>query len=307
MVCYHPLTAYRSKHVNPSGKRSFVFNPAEAETGIPVTLPCGQCSGCRLERSRQWAVRCVHESKMHERNCFITLTYNDDHLPEGGNLVLDDLQRFFKRYRKRVYKDDKSRFRVYYCGEYGERLGRPHYHALIFGHDFNDRKFYKTTVDGEKLYTSETLQEIWSEEGREIGFCTVGDVTFRSAAYCARYIMKKMNGEKAEEHYQGRTPEFSHMSRGGRTGKGGIGKAWYEKYKHDTYPSDDVAINGKLVKPPRYYDTQFQHENPELFSEIKKDREKARRRKRHELTSERLKVREEIHLSKLKRLKRSLK
>ena len=151
-------------------------------------VPCGQCIGCRLERSRQWAIRCVHEASLHTDNCFITLTYSPDCLPSDGSLNHDDFQKFFKRLRKHIAP---KKIRYYMCGEYGEdlqqpsKLGRPHFHACLFGLDFDDKQLY-IVRDDVKLYTSATLEKIWGK-----GFVTIGDVTFESAAYVARYIAKK--------------------------------------------------------------------------------------------------------------------
>jgi len=103
MPCYSPITGYRSKEINPTGKRSIVFNPAKAEQrDQALQISCGQCIGCRLERSRRWAVRCMHEAQMHRYSCFLTLTYSDEFLPSDGTLVLKDFQDFMKRLRKRV-------------------------------------------------------------------------------------------------------------------------------------------------------------------------------------------------------------
>src|SRR4051794_29862641 len=100
MPCFRPLKGYRARVTNPdTGKRSIVFNARKGFNDLPVDLPCGQCIGCRLERSRQWAIRCSHEAKLHEENCFITLTYAPEHLPPGGTLVVKDFQDFMKRLR----------------------------------------------------------------------------------------------------------------------------------------------------------------------------------------------------------------
>ena len=167
------------------------------------TVACGQCVGCRLERSRQWAIRCVHESQMHEQNCFITLTYSDEFLPENGSLQLKHFQDFMKRLRFHV----GGGIRFFHCGEYGEENGRPHHHAIIFNHDFADKKVWKTN-NGVVLYRSKILEELWP-----YGFATVGCVSFESAAYVARYITKKVNGDMADSHYLGREPEYITMSR----------------------------------------------------------------------------------------------
>jgi len=99
MACYHPLTAYLSGHQtnNATGKayRRVSFKETD-EHDRQISLPCGQCIGCRLERSRQWAMRCIHEAQLHQNNCFITLTYDDEHLPKDLSLDHRDFQLFFR-------------------------------------------------------------------------------------------------------------------------------------------------------------------------------------------------------------------
>ena len=246
MPCYSPIKGYRSKVLSPNGKRTIVFKPNLGFVDPPVLVPCGQCCGCRLERSRQWAIRCTHEASLHENNCFITLTFNDDNLPSDKSLDVRHFQLFMKRLRKQF----GSNIRYYHCGEYGEKFRRPHYHACIFNFDFPDKKIFKIS-NGHNLYTSVILSEIWP-----YGFSLIGDVTFQSAAYVARYIMKKVTGDLAKDHYEyidpdtgeiiNLKPEYTTMSR-----RPGLGKGWFEKYKSDVYPDDFVILNGKKMKPPK--------------------------------------------------------
>lgn len=300
MACFHPMTGYRARERNPAtGKRRIVFNSRDGFIDQPVTIPCGQCVGCRLERSRQWAIRCVHEASLHERNCFITLTYDNAHLPKSGSLELDAFQKFMKRLRKRF--GDGIRF--FHCGEYGEKFKRPHYHACLFNFDFEDRELWKQR-DGVNLYISESLSELWP-----FGFSTIGDVTFESAAYVARYIMKKVTGDKAVEHYAElgsfgeilaeRRPEYVTMSR-----RPGIGKPWLEKFRSDVYPSDFVLMNGKKMRPPKYYDSIFELEDPEMCAKVKARRKSKAEEHSENNTPDRLAVREEIQLRKANQLVR---
>lgn len=244
MACFNPLQGWRSKTANTSGKRSIVFNRNDGFEDLPVQVPCGQCIGCRLERSRQWAIRCVHEASLYEDNCFITLTYDDANLPADGSLRMEDFQKFMKRLRKH----SQAKIRYFHCGEYGEKFSRPHYHACIFNFNFSDRKPWKNTPAG-FLYTSETLQSLWP-----FGYGIIGDVTFDSAAYVARYIMKKITGDLAEQHYNGRKPEYTTMSNS-------IGKGWYDKFKSDLFPHDKCIINGKEVNVPKVYRQKYEMEN----------------------------------------------
>jgi len=257
MGCYGPLTAFYAKEVNPTGKRSLVFNPTLSHSGIPIKLPCGQCIGCRLERSRQWAVRCLHENKCHDRSAFLTLTYDDEHLPQGATLVKRDLQLFMKRLRK----SRSETLRFFACGEYGDTTLRPHYHVLLFGSDFSDKRFYREK-NGEKLYSSDELDSIWSN-----GNTAIGAVSFESAAYVARYVLKKVTGESAAWHYSGREPEFVNMSR-----RPGIGLPWLERFGSEVYTHDSVIVRGIEARPPRYYDNRYELVDPAKMQEIVKER-----------------------------------
>lgn len=295
MTCYHPLLAYKSE-----GK--VVFNkPFAFAKGF--NLPCGQCIGCRLNYSRQWAIRIVHEAQMHDTNCFITLTFDQAHLESRTNpLSLDvtEFQRFMKRLRKRYGKN----IRFFHCGEYGDKNKRPHYHAIIFGMDFEDKVLWSNR-DGNKLYTSEQLEQLWP-----YGFSTIGDVTFQSAAYVARYIMKKHKGEGSEDHYtrwcpltgEGTTvePEYCTMSR-----RPGIGYDWLQEYKADVYPNDYIVINEHKVKPPRYYDSLLTEQE---LKEVKAKRieDSPETITEYGESMDRLWVSEEIKLKKLELLIRNL-
>lgn len=306
MPCYHPLTAYYSKEIGKSGKRGITFNRAASFSGNALRVPCGQCVGCRLERSRQWAMRCLHEKRLHKDNCFVTLTYDNEHLPVGGTLVKRDLQLFMKRLRNEL----GNGVRFYACGEYGDLNRRPHYHVLLFNVAFPDKLLWKQSKRGEPLYTSRTLGDMWP-----FGFHSIGDITFESAAYVARYVMKKVTGKLAASHYDvvdgdgvvhARIPEFTVMSRGGRAGGGGIGIGWYEKYGAETYTHDSVVVRGRLVRPPRFYDGKFELVDPVRMSEIKKDRKrKAALQYKENLIDRRL-VREKVQELNLKALKREV-
>lgn len=301
------MKGYRSKTVNESGKRSIVFSRSDGFVDQPVELPCGQCIGCRLERSRQWAMRCVHEASLHQDNIFITLTYDNDHLPPGSSLYYPDFQLFMKRLRvhteRHTNRDIGVRF--YMCGEYGENFGRPHYHAIMFNYDLEDKKIWKIERDN-PLYTSQTLTDLWGK-----GHTSIGGVTFQSAAYVARYIMKKVTGDGAEDHYTWidpetgeiiyRAPEFTNMSR-----KPGIAGKWFDKFQGDVFPDDFVVLNGKKVTPPRFYTNRYELFYPDEVAKIKLARKKRSEKRAHDSTPERLKVREAVLQSRISRLKRTI-
>jgi len=235
MACYKPLQGWLSVH------GGITFDLSQAYRDTKKEVACGQCIGCRLERSRMWAVRCVHEAKMHSENCFLTLTYSPEHLPTGGTLVPADFTKFLKRLRKSIHP---RRISYFHCGEYGDDLGRPHYHALIFGYEFPDKVHLKKSKAGHSLYSSEILDRLWG-----LGHCNIGDLNFETAAYTARYCVKKITGDAAEAHYQGKHPEYATMST-----KPAIGKRWLDQHLNQVYRRDRIVVNGVEQLPPRYYD-----------------------------------------------------
>lgn len=217
-------------------------------------VPCNQCMGCRLERTRQWAVRCVHEAQTSPggmpNNEFVTLTYDDDHY-DDPRLNYRDFQLFMKRLRHEV----RVPIRFFMCGEYGDKTRRKHFHALIFGYRFPDRKHYKNSPGSkEPIYESAQLSKLWP-----YGNAFTGSVNYKSAQYVASYITKKINGDLAEAHYSfihpntgelwQLTPEFAHMSL-----KPGIGAKWYELYGRRVRIFDNVIVNGRESSIPKYYD-----------------------------------------------------
>ena len=223
-MCFHPLTAWM---VN--GKPQFTFPKFALETPLCVQLPCGKCLGCRMDKARTWAMRCLHESQMHDESAFITLTMNDDNLHDINKR---DLQLFFKRLRKAL---GGKRVSYYAVGEYGELSARPHYHALVFGW-FPDDAYYWSSSGENRLYRSPTLERLWS-----FGNSLVGMVTYDSACYCTRYCVKALDNRG-----------FALMSR-----NPAIGKTWYDKYRDEVEAHDGVHVpfTDCFVRVPRYYDT----------------------------------------------------
>lgn len=290
MPCYFPLQGYRARHVNESGKRSIVFSLKSGFHDLKVELPCGQCIGCRLERSRQWAIRCVHEASLHEDNCFITLTYDNAHLPSDGSLNVRHFQLFMKRLRKRF--GDGIRF--FHCGEYGSSFGRPHYHAILFNFDFSDKVLWKVS-NGQKLFRSSSLESLWT-----FGYSSVGSCTFESAAYVARYIMKKVTGNDALFHYSdidfdtgeilnSRKSEYTTMSR-----RPGIASDWFDKFKSDVFPHDLVVLRNKKFRPPKFYDSKYELLYPNEMEVVKRKRKLDSKSRKEDNTPDRLEVKRKI-------------
>lgn len=296
MPCYGPITAYYPKRA--SGDRRLVFKISDAETGIPIKIPCGKCVGCRLEQSRQWAVRCMHEKRLHRESSFLTLTY--ENMPAGNSLQLADYQNFLKRLRHHV--DGSLRF--FGCGEYGETTARPHYHLLLLNKDFADKKSLSSGNEY-NLYTSKILSQLWPH-----GHHSIGDVSFQSAAYVARYCVKKnQNGKTVND---GRTPEFVTMSR-----RPGLGTGYFDKYSNELLDHDTIIINGVPAALPRFYDGKIaqipnlaETREGHLLSKLEMIKFRRRRKipflQKMDNGTTRLRVRECVALAKLNLKKRTV-
>lgn len=291
MPCMRPASAFSLA----SGGISFT---ERGDVTGDIKLPCGQCLGCRIDRARDWSLRIGHESKLHQHNWFLTLTYDQAHIPNPPSLNYSDWQLFAKRVRRNL-----SPFRFFMCGEYGENTWRPHYHAIVFGLEIPDLK-RAAGSDKMPLFSSAKLNGLWGK-----GMIMVGAVTPQSAGYVARYNLKKITGQRAETHYRyidedGEVhqlmPEFCHMST-----KPGIGAAWYDKFHKDVHTHDYVVRDGFKNPVPRYYDKRATSKGYEL-DEIKMQRQMAALPKAANNTPERLAVRETVLKARSSLLKRSL-
>lgn len=291
MACYSPIQAYTIEGAKTETGKKFIFfqQPTQEIKGLKeIQLPCGKCVGCRMDYSRMWMARISKESTLYNNNAFLTLTYNNENLPikdtinkstgeliTGHPLVKRHIQLFIKRLRKRYAdKFDHKGIRFYCCGEYGGRTKRPHYHIALFNCDttaFGDIKLLGNNKNGDALFTSPTIEEIWGK-----GFITIGELTPQSAGYIARYMLKKQKGNGKEWYYesQGIISEYSSMSN-----KPGISRIWYEEHKDEYWLSDKIIIPQKNKKPlevktPAYFDKILEQENPQKLEEIKSERER---------------------------------
>lgn len=372
MGCFYPLAATQLLngtilvHKRTPG---IDLKPTPAGFGRDIKLPCGRCIGCKIQRTQDWATRCLHESQQHKENCFLTLTYRPDllhpsskepdlstvgtvdnredarELPtiaqdrvtqatrnsahvdnsrsrppsapaslgrkdrsascltpdwDGEGLSKKDHKKFVKRLRKKC-----GPLRYYMCGEYGEKLGKPHYHYLIFGYNFPDRYYWKTSKSGERIYRSATLDRLWP-----FGHAWIGSVTYESCAYVAAYVMKKLNGSKAEEHYRRQDeggndywlmPEFNEMSR-----RPGIANKWWHEFNADVYTDDVIIRDARKARPPRYYDKLLKLFDPAAMAVIQMKREARARDLDEDNTPARLADKEAVALARLKLKKREL-
>lgn len=293
MACYHPLNAFDIGLKTSKGKPKYRIESGETTwlRGIDgrkifkyTEIPCGKCIGCRLAYSREWATRCSLEAQEHQDNYFLTLTYNNDHLPTRigadaetgeikfvGTLVPKHLQDFLKRlriYYKRHFSIDKIRF--FACGEYGDLKQRPHYHLIVYGLPIPDLEYFCTNKKSHEIcYRSPLLEKLWS-----FGIVGVGHVSWEACAYVARYVVKKRKGPGSAEYYKALNiePEFVRMSR-----RPGIALDYYEKNKYKIYETDEIIVSRKngpeKVKPSRYYDSKFDIDEPDLLEAIKLKRQ----------------------------------
>jgi len=303
MGCDFPLKAYRSaSEKGPSGKPLLTFNPLEAMNSTsPMEIPCNNCMGCKLEKSRQWAVRMMHESKCWPENCFLTLTYDQDHVPLDYSLRLRDLQLFFKRLRKEL---EPRTIRFFACGEYGDHFYRPHYHAIVFNYDPPNKQLHSIN-NQKKHYTSQQLTDAW-----QLGLATTSDVTHASCAYVARYVTKKLKSgdDYGAQHYYRLSPidgqmhsvrpEFATMST-----KPGIGFTYTQKFKSDYYPSGFIVVDGVRQSPPTYYVKKLSEEEQTLLK--RQARKLGLKNKPHQTTERRL-ARAAVRDARISRLKRTL-
>lgn len=281
MSCSFPIKGYRGK-----GGKLVPTNKASEYMGIKLTVPCGNCKKCRIQHSIDWAIRCTNEMQLKPHNSFITLTYNKESLPPYANLNKKHLTDFKKRLREHIHP---VKIRTFDCGEYGtndpnnekhqvtymkSKLGRPHFHLIIFGYDFPDKQVH-SVKKGNTYHMSDQLNKIWG-----MGDCIIGDANFQTAAYISRYITKKINGQLAPSHYErinektGEVftlqPEYTTMSN-----RPGIGLDWLKKYINDVFPSDElVSPDGKTFRVPRYYTDYLEKVNPNLHTEIKAERKR---------------------------------
>lgn len=241
MSCTSPRTVSQSA----PGARINYSSAKYNATHKVFQVPCGKCLGCRLDYAKQWAIRCVHEAQLHEKNCFITLTYSDENL-KSPKLVYSDWQKFMKKVRK----TQEAPIGVFVTGEYGDRTRRPHWHALLFGWRPSDATPKRTNERGDSVYSSALLDTLWNK-----GLTEFGEVTIHSAGYCARYAAKKLVHGKDGHDWEPISKKSS---------KHAIGKKWLETYYKDIFNYGRLTLaDGTSSTIPRYYERWFKETHPE--------------------------------------------
>lgn len=303
MSCYKPLIRlYNPNNREQSGRvyslarfsqlsgkkqkyEDLMYNPKV------MLIPCGQCIGCRIRQREDWTTRIELEARDYpkEEVWFITLTYDDDHVPgmivktgeimrkvqytwKAGEqrpssvqiLLYEDIQKFLKRLRKAY----RGKLRYFVAGEYGEQTARPHYHMILYGWKPTDlENLYKIHHNG--YYTSKWLTDLWG-----MGQIQIAQAVPETYRYVAGYVTKKMyeiDGKKANEYYElGQTKPFACMSL-----KPGLGDHYYQEHKAEIWRQGYIqCTNGKQAQIPRYYEKQMEAENPERLWRIKQNRQK---------------------------------
>lgn len=258
-------------------------------------VPCGHCMACRLAYSRTWANRLMLEKKYYpDYLCwFITLTYNDWHVPfsdqQTMTLFKRDVQLFFKRLRSNT----GQKIRYFLSGEYGTSTMRPHYHAIVFGLDPGPLDLQYVDSRGSPFYRSALVERVWSAEYDfnklelavkrkdfdRVNYCTETDyyrignvllspVSWDTCAYTARYVVKKLTGKGASFYDEyGLAVPFSLSSR-----RPGIGRQYYDDYKDEIFRHEYFSIGdssgSRRVYPPRYYKSLFDVDNHDAFLEL---------------------------------------
>ncbi|ALS03507.1 VP4 [Gokushovirus WZ-2015a] len=302
MTCYHPLRGF-PVGVTVNGKPDYLITNSrvhhveychgEWQKALDERLspycekvvykyeeiPCGNCIGCRLDYSRTWADRCMLEMVDHDNSYFLTITYDDIHVPRTEYIDYDtgaiepvmtlrkrDWQLFMKRLRKAYSKKYDNKLRFYMAGEYGDQSARPHYHAIVFGLSLDDLQFYK--FDGEfRYYTSEFLQKCWTDdEGNSKGYIVVAKANWQTCAYTARYVTKKLKG-KAAQFYKDYNiePEFALMSR-----RPGIARNYFDEHGTALFDYDSIYLateNGsREIRPPKYFKNLLDKVDSDLYN-----------------------------------------
>lgn len=280
MCCFHPIRAWQKNcaYIRPDRPEPMLYWAGEHSRKLifkepnmyqingwrELAVPCGKCIGCLLDKANDWATRAYAESTNWKNNCFITLTYDNDHLPKDFQEMKRDMQKFFKRLRYYEHgieywenprtKKHENPIRYIIAGEKGPKTKRLHMHALIFNWKPKDLKFYKYNHAKDSLYTSKTLEKIWGN-----GFVIIGNVTYQSACYVSRYVMKKAYQKTAVADLKER--EFIETSR-----NGGIGLLYWLKNKTKIIQQQGILLKikdkVKLKMIPKYFKRKWKEETP---------------------------------------------
>lgn len=258
-MCTSPITAYH----NPSGGRP-IFGWEGEKLGLnELQLPCGKCPECCKDYYTSWATRGSRELSCWDSSLFITLTYDDIHLPQNRSLSKKEVQDFIKRVKFHFRSTKENPIRQTYCGEYGTKTLRPHYHVILYNCDFSDKKKWRITDQGHQVFISETLTKLWGLGNAEFGYASPASI-----AYLYKYILKKKTKKEKLEplviEFDGVTYEVAHefieSSR-----NPGIG-AFLRDSK--SLKKGFLSVNGIKHKLPKYYLEHLRKTDPETYDKI---------------------------------------
>lgn len=265
MACEKPNKAWQR---GVGGRLKFKKPQAGDSIGfLEIEIPCGYCILCRQEYARQTAVRIHHEGSMHEEGAFITLTYNDQNIPEHNSLHYEDIHKFWKRERQRLWRQHTIKIRHYTVGEYGDNTYRPHYHACVFGYGYlKNRIIIRETP---LLWTTLELEKAWG-----LGNVSVGALDYTTASYTASYITKKLRSKQQYVRVDEKTGELIKLEQPRAFMSDNLGKTWWDKYGKYLETNDQIVINGMKQKPPKAYDKWLGKKDEKKLEKIKIERRK---------------------------------
>lgn len=248
-----------------------------------IEIPCGHCIQCRLDYSKNWAIRCCYESLQYEHNYFVTLTVDDEHLDFGkyGNPTLnsDKFHQFVDSLRHYFRRRGHVGIRFFGCGEYGSGDGNrglnPHYHIILFNCPLDDLTLdfvcddgsivRKKSSCGEPLYFSEIIKRYWP-----YGFITVEDANYRTEAYVSRYILKKQGTSDSLvfDKNLGVIPPFLRMSN-----RPAIGNTFFEDNEQFLIDNPSLIVPRPGKEPlvtglPRFYKKKILDNHPDLYESM---------------------------------------
>lgn len=259
-MCTREITAYQ----NPSGGRP-IFGWEGVKNGLPeIKLPCGKCPECCKDYYTMWATRGSRELAHWDSSLFITLTYDEDHLPANKSLDKTHVQKFLKRLKKKYKSTEENPIRQIYCGEYGTKTLRPHYHVILFNMDFLDKKKHYKSAQGHQVFISDELTKLWKNGNAEFGYASPASI-----AYLFKYILKKKTRKEKRKPLTLELPdgcydvehEFIESSR-----NPGIGAHFRGS---DSIKKGFLTVNGVKKKIPKYYLEDMKKNNPFEYEKLK--------------------------------------
>lgn len=219
-----------------------------------LQLPCGKCHECIAKRALEWATRCKHELSMHEENCFLTLTYDDEH-KVSDVIIFRDFQLFMKRLRKKI----KRPVRYIVSSEYGTNFQRPHFHCILFGYSPRDQVYHSTTSKGSRIYRSAELEALWT-----YGYSSIGQANEATAFYIASYALSSSKHEV--QLADGEIIDVQDTMKASKNPA--IGLEFFKKY----YLYEIERCRQDKTVLPRYYEkklSEFDIDNFEVYQNYK--------------------------------------